>query len=135
VFYLTAELQTLLERQKEIRDEYQKKNGKICPWVFHRHGKRIGSFRRSWESAAKAAGCPGRIPHDLRRSAVRNLVRAGVPERVSMQLTGHKTRSAFERYNIVSDSDLVDSARKLDIATVTATIEQPGLSEASGASC
>ena len=134
VFHLTWEWQTLLEAQRAIRNQYQRENEKICPWVFHRHGKRIKGFRRSWESAAKAAGRPGAIPHDLRRTAVRNLVRAGVPERVSMQLTGHKTRSVFERYNIVSDSDLVDAARKLDIATITATVEPPARSEASGAS-
>jgi integrase len=60
------------------------------------------------------AGCPGRIPHDFRRTAVRNLVRAGVPERVATQLTGHKTRSVFERYNITSPNDLRDAAQRLD---------------------
>jgi integrase len=55
-------------------------------------------FIHRWWTARVAAGCQGQIPHDFRRTAVRNLVRAGVPERVAMQLTGHKTRAAFERY-------------------------------------
>jgi hypothetical protein len=52
----------------------------------------IRDYRKAWKVATQAAGCPGRIPHDFRRTAVRNFMRASVPERVAMRMTGYKTR-------------------------------------------
>jgi integrase len=84
-----------------------------CLFVFHIGGKQVGTWRRRWVSACKAAGVPGKLFHDLRRTVVRNLVRSGVPERVAMNVTGHKTRSVFDRYNVVSTGDLRDAAGRL----------------------
>src|SRR5688572_26827146 len=117
-FPFTDALEQVLEAQKAEHDRL-KAEDVICPWVFNRtnkkvKGKRITTFIKAFRAACTKAGCPGRIPHDLRRTAVRNLVRAGVPERVAMQMTGHKTRSVFERYNIVSECDLVEAAKKLN---------------------
>lgn len=114
MFGLIDELREALEALRDDVACRRKDRGQIVPWVFHRDGERVGSFRRVWEKACIAAGCPGKIPHDFRRTAVRNLVRAGVPERVAMTMTGHKTRSVFERYNIVSDGDLRKAAQSLN---------------------
>lgn len=121
VFPMTAELRRLLEEQQAER-ERMKKARQIYPFVFFRqvaqgrggekHPKPITSFNKAWKLACRAAGCPGKTPHDLRRTAVRNFVRNGIAERVAMQLTGHKTPSVFQRYNIVSGGDLREAAEK-----------------------
>ncbi len=84
-------------------------------YVFTRpDGKAVRDFRKSWALACESAGCAGLLFHDLRRCGVRNLVRSGVSEKVAMTITGHQTRSVFDRYNIVSQSDIQDAMTKLE---------------------
>jgi integrase len=121
-------LKRLLERQRDRTKALERAKGRIIQHVFHHDSEPIRYLRRAWLSACKRAATVthpnglkevvrpellSRIPHDFRRTAVRNLVRAGVPERVAMQLTGHKTRSVFDRYNIVNERDLRDGVSKL----------------------
>ena len=113
VFFFTPELKASLEAQRALTDEAQRTAGRIIPWVFHRGGRPIRDFRTAWANACKLAGVPGRIPHDFRRTAVRNLERAGVSRSVAMKMTGHKTDAVYRRYAIVSESDLRDAAKKL----------------------
>lgn len=72
---------------------------------YHRRGKRIKDIHGAWDRACREAGLSGKISHDFRRTAVRNLVRTGVTERVTMAITGRKTRDIFDRYDIVSEKD------------------------------
>jgi len=124
VVYLPGDLRDALTAQLGRVRAAEKKAGKIIPFVFaflsgpSRLGLPRRDFRKAWATACKAAGVPGALKHDMRRSAARNLVRAGVSEAVAMKITGHLTRSVFDRYNIVSAGDLQDAARKLEASVM-----------------
>ena len=114
------EVAEMMERQWTAHKALEKA-GTICPLVFQRRGgKPIASYRKAWINACRAAGVAGRIPHDFRRTAVRNLERAGVSRSVATKVTGHKTESVYRRYAIVASRDLAEASRKLE-ACVTGT--------------
>ena len=110
IIYMDKELTSTIQAQWNKRKEI----GKLTPYVFpNKEGTdKITNTSKAWNTACKKAGIGKKLLHDFRRTTVRNLVRAGVPERVAMSISGHKTRSVFERYNIVSETDLQIAAQK-----------------------
>jgi len=108
---LPADLWEELKQQRAIRD--QRFPG--CRFVFFNHdtGNQIKDFRDAWDTATCNVGLEGRLFHDFRRTGVRNLLRAGVPERVAMAISGHKTRTVFDRYNIVDEKDIREASEKV----------------------
>jgi integrase len=120
-FPFTPELRAVLEAQRDYIREIERATGAIIPWVFVHPpgvarvvaGSQISDFRGAWKKACKLAGVPGRIPHDFRRTAVRNLERAGVSRSAAMKMTGHKTEAVYRRYAIVDSAMLQEAAVKL----------------------
>lgn len=91
-----------------------------CPLIFHRAGRPIVAFDERWKAALKAAKLPpGRLFHDLRRSAVRSLIRAGVDPTTAMKVSGHKTRSMLDRYNVIQDVETAAALRQADAWLLT----------------
>jgi integrase len=136
---LCGELAELIARRQAQRVVNDEASARLAAYVFHQKGEPVGDFRKAWATASVASGlgqfictrckqsasghrcdfCEsevryvGRIFHDLRRTAVRNMVRAGVPERVAMSISGHKTRAIFDRYNIVNEADQREAMQRV----------------------
>ena len=106
-------LAQLLREQRSYTEVFEAVEGRSIPWVFHRRGQPLRDFYHAWRSACDRAGLPGKLFHDLRRTAVRNLERAGVSRSTGTKLTGHKTEAVYRRYAIVCESDLRDGVAKL----------------------
>jgi integrase len=108
---LPLDLWEELKGQRAIRDN----TFPSCRFVFFNHekGRQIKDFRDAWDTATCKVGLQGRLFHDFRRTGVRNLLRAGVPERVAMAISGHRTRSVFDRYNIVDERDIREASEKV----------------------
>ena len=107
----------LNQELKQMLVSYVERNKRlkiITPWVFlnPERKNRIFRFDKAWATACEKAGVGKRLFHDFRRTAVRDMIRAGVPQNVAMKISGHKTASVFARYNIVDDQDIKDALEK-----------------------
>ena len=131
-FAALPELAELLLAQREHTSELERRLGQVIPYVFHRNGRPIKSYHAAWWAACKRAAVVkrggletvirphllNRTPHDFRRTAARNLIRAGVPQHVVMKLCGWKTDAMFRRYAIVDERDLRDAVELLAKGTM-----------------
>jgi integrase len=105
VLVIESDVAEIIERRRQERRL-------DCATVFHHAGQPIKTFRIAWGGACRRANVQGKLFHDLRRTAARNMVRAGVPERVAMDVLGHRSRSIFDRYTIVPTGDQREAMKK-----------------------
>ena len=117
-FRALPELADVIDGQRVETKRQERQQRRVIPWVFHRDGEPLrnkyganGAVYTAWRAACMEAG--GRILHDFRRTAVRNLERAGVSRSVAMTITGHKTEAVYRRYAIVSEADIADGLAKV----------------------
>ncbi|HTS74605.1 MAG TPA: tyrosine-type recombinase/integrase, partial [Bryobacteraceae bacterium] len=85
-----------------------------CPFLIQHHNQPVFDFEKAWATACEAAGVPGTLFHDLRRTAVTNMIEAGLSEKEAMEISGHKTRAVFDRYHIVSERRMKQNAETLE---------------------
>lgn len=108
-----GELAGIIERRRAaaiLRSD--ESEPRFAEFVFHREGEPVGDFRKAWATACKEANVPHRMFHDLRRTASRNMIAAGVPQAVAMKITGHRTDSMFRRYAIVNEEQKREALAK-----------------------
>jgi integrase len=108
-----GDLQGIIERRRAAAIlKGNESDPRFAEYVFHRDGEPVGDFRKAWATACKEANVPHRLFHDLRRTASRNMIAAGVPQAVAMKITGHRTDSMFRRYAIVNEEQKRDALAK-----------------------
>jgi integrase len=116
---MIPELRETIERQLELTQQVEIETGRVIPWLFHNDGNRIVDYLPAWRKAISAAGLAaglaGRIPHDFRRTAARNLVNAGVDPLTTMALVGWEDIGMLKRYNIIDEQTLKRGAAKLSV--------------------
>jgi integrase len=85
------------------------------PWICHYRGERLARVQKKlWDKICQRVGLNDKLFHDLRRTAIRNMVRRGISERIAMEISGHRTRSVFDRYDIVSEADIHDARIRMN---------------------
>jgi integrase len=106
VLPLTGELGEIIERRRAARQVEANGTAVLADLIFHKDGHPVGQFQKEWDRATKAANCEGKLFHDLRRSACRSMIQAGVPIQIAKKISGHKIDSMFQRYAILDVNDL-----------------------------